>query len=396
MALVNIFNILRGYVIILVEGYFLERFINICARRQIYLWDIHMMNAGTMKLKVSIPGFKALRPIAKKTRCRVTMLHKKGMPFLVFRHRRRKTFAIGVLLFFSLIWFMTSFVWIIDVKGNEFIKSDEIMMYLQREGLEEGSFKLGLDLSEIENKIMLQTDKLSWIGIEIVGTKALVEIKERRIPPKILEKHIPCDIVAEKDGVIHNLVVKSGFPVVNEGDTVEAGQLLVSGVIDSKIEGIRYIHSTASVKARTWYEKTKEVSLIKVHRIKTGKRKKQYTLKFMNYNVNLFLNSGIPYANYDKMTGNKALTIGKENVLPIQLETALYEEVELEEEKISAEQAIEEGATQLQQEIAQELEGNIEILDEKVDYIFIHDNNVFIQMTIEGLEEIGIQEEIMK
>ncbi len=349
-----------------------------------------------MKLKVSIPGYKALRPVAKKTRCRVTMLHKKGVPFLLFRHRRRKTFAIGVLLFLGLIWFMTSFVWVVEVEGNEFIKSEEISIYLKQEGLEEGSFKLGLDLSEIENKIMLQTDKLSWIGIEIVGTKALVKVKERRNPPKIIEKHIPCNIIAEKDGVIHSLVVKSGFPVVNEGDTVEEGQLLVSGVIDSKVEGIRYIHSTGALKARTWYEKTKEVSLIKVDRIKTGKRKKQYALKILNYKLNLFFNSGIPYANYDKMTDNKALTIGKENILPIQLETVLYQEVKVEEKKISAEEAIEEGVAQLQQEIAQELEGNIEILNEKVNYIFIDENNVFIQMTIEGLEEIGIQEEIIQ
>lgn len=36
----RLWNYIKGYVIIFVEGYFLEKFVNICTRRQIFLWDI--------------------------------------------------------------------------------------------------------------------------------------------------------------------------------------------------------------------------------------------------------------------------------------------------------------------------------------------------------------------
>lgn len=38
--LTRILCFLRGYVQVIVKSHFIERFINICIRRDIYLWDI--------------------------------------------------------------------------------------------------------------------------------------------------------------------------------------------------------------------------------------------------------------------------------------------------------------------------------------------------------------------
>ncbi|MBZ4644807.1 MAG: putative stage sporulation protein YqfD [Clostridia bacterium] len=396
MLLVNLFNFLRGYIVILVEGYFLEKFINICTRRGIYLWDVKKINSCTMKLKISIRGFKALRPIAYKTKCRVKILAKKGTPFILYRYRKRKTFMIGVLLFFVLLWYMTSFIWVIEVVGNENIVREEIIMYLQQCGLKVGASKIGLDTDIIENEMMLRLSQLSWIGIEIKGTKAVVEVKERKLPPEMVEKHIPCNIIASKDGVIKSMIVKSGQPVVKKGDTIEKGQLLVSGVIDSKVEGIRYIHSIASVKARTWYEKSKEVHLTRLKRIKTGNKITQVSLKFLDNKINLFLDSSIPYANYDKITYSKELSIGKDYVLPVVLESNTFEEVKIEEEKIGLEDAISEAAQQLYEDTKKELASDAQILNQKADHIFVDDDTVVVKLLIESIEEVGMQEEIIK
>lgn len=387
---------MRGYVIILVEGYFLERFINICTRRQIYLWGINKINNATMELRISIKGFKALRPIVRKTRCRVKILDKRGLPFVLYRHRRRKTFALGIALFLGLLWYMTSFIWVIEITGNEKIPKDEILGCLDESGLKVGTLKMRLNLSAIENEMLLRNDQLSWIGIDVKGTKAMVEVKERRKPPKIVEKHIPCNIVGGKDAVIKSMVVKSGRPVVKEGDTVKKGQLLVSGVIDSKVAGIRYVHAVASIKARTWYEKSKEVSLIRDKKVKTGNSVTNHSLKIFDFRINFFINSSIPYANYDKITDRKALTIGREYVLPIVFESNQYEEVLVEKEKLELDWAISEAAEQLREELQKELKEDTEILDEKIEHIFIDENNLLLKLTVECIEEIGLQEPIIK
>lgn len=374
----------------------MERFINICIRRQIYLWDIHKVNSGTIKLRMSIKGFKAARSVIHKTRCRMKIMEKKGLPFILHRYRKRKAFMLGILIFLGLIWYMTSFIWVVEINGYEKILKEEIEAQLQHCGLKVGAFKMGLDVVTIENEMMLKEDRLSWIGVEVKGTKAIVEIKERRKPPQILEKHIPCNIVGAKGGVIRNMLVKSGHPVVKEGDTVEKGQLLVSGVIDSQVEGIRYIHSVASVKARTWYEKSKEIPLSVVDKNKTGESVTKYALKFFDYKINLSINSGIPYANYDKITDSKDLAIGDKYIFPISLESETFEELSVEKRSIELEQAIAEGTQQLREELLEELDVNAELLEETVDHIFIDDQHILLKLTAECIEEIGVQEKIVK
>ncbi|WHH59580.1 sporulation protein YqfD [Petroclostridium sp. X23] len=396
MLLVNLFSYFKGYVTILVEGYFIEKFINICTRRQIYLWDIKKINSCAVKMKVSIKGFKALKPVAHKTKCRVKILYKKGTPFIMHRYRKRKTFMLGVLLFCALLWYLTSFIWIIDISGNNDIKREEILTLLEQSGLKVGSLKMGLDTDHIENEMMIRLNQLSWIGIDIKGTKAVIDIKLRRMPPKIVEKHIPCNIIATKDGVIRSMIVKSGQPMVKIGDTVSKGQLLVSGIMDSKVQGIRYSHSVASVKARTWYERSKEVPLKRSKRIKTGNKMEKNVLKILDKQINLYLNSSIPYANYDKMTYSRELTLGKEYVLPVTLETNVYEEVLIEEENISLDDAVSQAVNSMNEEIRNELDEGTELVDRQSDHIFIDENNIVVKLTVEAVEEIAIQEEIIK
>ena len=396
MLLVNLFNIIRGYVIIMVEGYFLERFINICTRRQIYLWDIKKINSAKIRLKISINGFKMLRPIAHKTGCSVRIVQKKGLPFLLYKHRRRKTFIAGIVIFFGILWYITSFVWVIEVVGNEHLEAGEIKASLRECGFKKGSFKATLNLPALENRMLLANDKLSWVGIEIKGTKATVGIKERRKAPQIVEIHISCNIVSANEGVIHRMIVKSGQPMVKEGDTIEKGQLLVSGVLDSKVEGVRYVHAVADVEARTWYEETKELSLTKEINIKTGNEITRRSLKVFNFNINFFINSSIPYTNYDKMTSKKALTIGKNYILPIVIETNVYEEVMIEKQKMTIQQAIEDNIISIREKIKDQMSEGAQIVEEIMEHMRIDDNNIVFTLRVECIEEIGKQEVIIR
>lgn len=144
MLLLRLWNYLRGYVIIIIEGYFLEKFLNICIRRQIYLWDVIKRNSSTMQMKVSIKGFKALRGIARKTRCRVRIKRKKGLPFVLNRYRQRKTFAAGAIICILIFGYLTSTIWDIEVTGNKNIPTQTILDSLANLGLKPGIFRYGI------------------------------------------------------------------------------------------------------------------------------------------------------------------------------------------------------------------------------------------------------------
>ena len=281
MLLLRLWNFLRGYVIILVEGYFIERFINICTHRQLFLWDVKRSSDTSMTLKISIKGFKILRPVAKKTHSRVRIISKRGMPFILSKYKKRKAFIFGALLFLILINVVASFIWDIEITGNKEIGRAEIVQELNNLGIKPGIMKYTVDADKIANELMLKVDKLAWVGFEIKGTRVLISLKERRKPPEIVSKDSPCDIVAARDGVISSIVVKVGQELVKNGDTVVKGQILVTGVIKNKNEGEdpKLVHALAEIQARTWYESNGTAKLKTIEAIRTGQTKDNYKIK---------------------------------------------------------------------------------------------------------------------
>ena len=108
----------KGYVRIRVTGSSYERFLNMCAKHQIELWDLlEAHNAYEMNL--SIRGFKTLRPLVKKSGTKVRIIERYGLPFFLHRHRGRKALPCGVLFGVLLMMFLSGFIWDIHIEGNQ-------------------------------------------------------------------------------------------------------------------------------------------------------------------------------------------------------------------------------------------------------------------------------------
>ncbi len=340
MLLVRIFNLIKGYVTIIVQGVFPERFLNICARRGIYLWNVQRIDRFRISANISIKGFRLVRPIAKKARCRICIKKRSGIPFYVFKHRKRKLLAFGAVFFLCLIIILTRFIWAIDVSGNEEIETGHIIAVLAEAGLKPGLPSGKLDVYDVQSHVMTKLDKVAWIGINLKGTTVFVEIKERTLKPDIFQKDLPCNIVAKADGVIEVIDAVNGNRLVNIGDVVAKGQLLISGIIDSKTgEGVRYVHADGVVEATTWHEISVEIPRFEEIRTRSGRSKAKHMIKIFNFYVNFFLNDRISYANYDRISYVKNFTIGKTFVLPFSFHYDNYYEVLLSQREYDENEA---------------------------------------------------------
>ena len=160
-------NYIIGYVNIKVESYFLERFINICISKKIFLWNIKRKKSSLLYANISISDYKKLKQIAKKTKARVKIQAKKGLPFILHRYRKRKIF-LGLLILVIIALVVTSnFIWNIDITGNVKISEQEIIEELNNQGLKIGVNKSKLDTNSIINKVRLNRDDVAWIGINL-------------------------------------------------------------------------------------------------------------------------------------------------------------------------------------------------------------------------------------
>ena len=83
-------NYLIGYINVSIEGYYIERFINICISKKILLWNLKRKKSSFLYANISLREFKKIKQIAKTTKCRIKIEEKKGMPFLLNRYKKRK------------------------------------------------------------------------------------------------------------------------------------------------------------------------------------------------------------------------------------------------------------------------------------------------------------------
>lgn len=224
-----------GYVNISVEGYFIERFINMCISKRILLWNTKREKSTYLQTNISIKDFKRIKEIAKKTKCRATINRKKGLPFILNRYKKRKIFIVALILITTSILMTSRYIWNIEIQGNERIETEEILAQLNEKGIIIGAKKSKIDTEEIIRQIRLKRDDIAWMSIDLNGTNAIIKIVENTGKPEIVNKNDYCNIVSNKSGVITKINAKSGTPVVKVGDVVTKDTILVGRMDGRKI-----------------------------------------------------------------------------------------------------------------------------------------------------------------
>lgn len=248
-------DMILGFVNIEIEGYFVERFINICISKKILLWNIKRDKSTIAHMNIGVKDFRKAIKIAKETKCRIRINKKIGVPFILHKYRKRKIFLYILVLMCILVFVLSNFVWNIQIEGNNNITREEIVSNLEEEGLKIGVLKNKIDTKKIISAIRLKRNDLAWVGIEIKGTNAIVKIVEADKKPDIIDEEDFCNIVATKPGIVVKVNAINGTPLVKEGDTIKEGSTLIGGWLEGKYTGIRYVHANGSVKAKVWYSR---------------------------------------------------------------------------------------------------------------------------------------------
>lgn len=250
MAVLRILRYIFGYVHFRAYGGFAERFINLCAKDKIPIWDVKYFDGGITAYTMAAAE-KTISSAAEKSGMIFEPIEKKGVPYFIKRYRFRFGVAIGLFLtlIFSII--LSSMIWYVKVEGNEELTEEEIITELEALGLKPGVFKKGIDVKELQMTMLYKLDELSWISVNINGSTAIVEVRERNKAPEIIDRGQPSNIVAGHDGQIIKLEVYQGDGMAEEGSAVVKGDLLISGVETLKDGKVLFHRARGSAIART-------------------------------------------------------------------------------------------------------------------------------------------------
>lgn len=248
-----------------------EEFINFISRQGFIIKNLKKDTIVNYIFDIESKDYVEIKGIAQDKNVKIKVINGTKEYRLRNKIKKRKAFMVGILGFVGIIYYLSTHIWVININTENYVSPYEIRTYLGTIGIKPGIKKNMLDVFKLENLIQEENKNVVWVRARIEGTKLDVNILERQNPPNIEEDKSPCDLVAKKDGEIQRVYTKSGTSIVEEGQIVKKGDILVRGV-QGKEESTYEVKAEGKVMAKTFYEDIKNIKIPKVNRVRTGNK----------------------------------------------------------------------------------------------------------------------------
>jgi similar to stage IV sporulation protein len=392
-----------GFLVLVVRGEHPERFINLATMRGVALWDVIRVNPDTILVKVAARSFGSLRHIARRTKVRVRIRAKRGLPFILQRLRHRGMLVAGAITFCLLLYLFSSLVWTVDVVGTKQLDALYVRQVAASAGLYPGNLRVLVNGKAVADRLMREMPGIAFAEVDFRGTQASVRIYEKLLPlPSLDTAHI----VATKAGVIKDVLALKGLPMVKDGDVVRASQILISGIIapppPPKTAGSppaqykpRYVEAQGIVRARVWYRCYAEALRDELVEQKTGRVTNIVSIRIAGKEIIIKGPPSIPYLLYDLKENKRKLPRWRNITLPVEFVTIRVDEIRRFLVRRSYDDALQLAAQRAQTTLAGQIPAGAVVADRQLKVVNTDMNRVGVQLTVETLEEIGTPQQFV-
>jgi similar to stage IV sporulation protein len=390
-----------GTVTIECAGKNISNLLDQIVQAKVVLRNVQWISKEKVHVTVLITDMMQVWKYMKQHKVAGKIVKKSGPFFLLKKIKKRKFFVIGFSIFLFLLFFFSSFIWYVDIEGNEQMPDKYVLSILQKEGIYPGQLKVSLpNTDQLQRKLLKRIPNASWIGVRIEGTRIIVTVAEKKRVDSIGEKKLirrPVDLIAKKNAFIMDVRVFHGNPVVKVHDAVKRGQLLVSGTygdIASPSKG-PIVGAQGIVLGEVWYESVVVVPLQYIQNEYTGE-KTRYTWPFVGPFVltNPF-QTPKPYAKSELMRRISAIRIGKYQ-FPIGLVRDVYWSVKQVTYTRNHAESIALGKKRARLEMTNTIAPEGRILGEKVLHQRIDNGKVYLKIHFDVVENIAQEKPILQ
>ena len=287
-----------GYVQICLNGRQINRFLNLCSRNGISLWKITYDLERRVRVHIGLKDFYYLKPYLRKTKTNLRIINKKGFPFWCHRHPRLKWLLVIFFCCICLLFYSYTFVWKIELHGNEKISSNELLRYLEEHEITVGMKRNAIDCTEIEYLLRQNYNQLGWVSVYMDHASLCIEMKEslydefHDFPIKVDRAY---HLIANKDAKIDSIITRSGTAVVEATMSVKKGDILVLGQCEiyddiGEIKEIMQVYAQALIYGDVTYNFLEPLTEIEVLSLKIAGKYNNQALEFIaNQKINRFI-----------------------------------------------------------------------------------------------------------
>ncbi|MBR2432781.1 MAG: sporulation protein YqfD [Clostridia bacterium] len=304
-----------------------------------------------MSFRIYLYRKKMLTSYLREAGVEFSLGESRGLPALFMALSKKYGFLLGAATLLTITFLSESVIWEISVSGNESITDYEIRREMSELGVRVGARISSLDLDSICTDYLIKNTDVSWIRVNIVGSSAEIVVREKKVAPSEAED-LPSNLVALCDGYIFRVEVNSGQLLVNSGEAVLKGQVLVSGLVDNGNETFRFERSDARIFALTEESISVKIPMIYAKKRYTGENSEKKSLIFFSKAINFSVLGRNSHESCDIIETYDHPELWNGKVIPISIKTTLYKKYIIEDIPLSEKEASRLAEIELAEKIA--------------------------------------------
>ncbi|NBH15091.1 sporulation protein YqfD [Lachnospiraceae bacterium] len=394
--LIDKLKYLQGYVRVRLFGYAPERFLNLCSNHNILIWNLEYREEQ-YEFCISVRGLRRLKPILKKTRTKLVIQERTGLPFVLNRYRKRKLFFAGILLCCSLLYTMSLFVWKIEVNGNLHETDSNIIKFLEKNQVYHGLLKSKINCEKIEEELRAGYGDIIWASAKLQGTMLIIDVQENLATNQQAQDSqdkddTPTDLVADKEAEIYSILTRQGTPLVEKGVKVKPGDILVEGknpVMNDagEVASYQYCVSDADILGITQYSYTDSFSLQYEYKNFSQKSSTAFGIRLFQAQLRL-PHFSHKFKEYDTITDEYDVKLGETFYLPLQFMKETRREYKTEKRMYTKEEAKQLANEKLNDFCKELTEKGVQIIENNV-MIVTDEKNCTASGSLKVIEPLG-------
>lgn len=286
------YRFLCGYVCFRATDGFAERFLNLCSRNGIFLWNLRRDTNG-IQAATSIRHYKKIKSAATRSGMRTKIESKQGLPFIISKNKKRIGLFYGAAIAAAFLGIMSTMIWSINISGNNVVTDEQILKALEEAGIHHGTFRKDINAATVRFDVMSKIPELSYLTVNVLGSCLDVEVAEQTDEAHVADKSAPCDVASTADGQIAALEVYRGTALHKQGEAVRAGEVLAAGFVELTDGSVRFCHAEAYALIRTDITFKCTAQRI-IETLNKEKEKSYFTLHIMGFDIPLHKKKDTP------------------------------------------------------------------------------------------------------
>ncbi len=239
-----------------VKGYNLDRLINECKRKEIDLFDVKKKDKTvriTLKY-VDVEKFFAITENLCYNKEKIKKIKEKGKAYPLLFLKKNLGIFLGTVAFIFIAIFSSDYIFSFSFSGTGSIYKKDVEAYLKKRGITTFTRFSSINLTSLEDEILANNSHLLFVSAKKEGNRLSLELVLLKEDVKTVDDSVE-ELLSTEDGIIEDVKVYRGTALVEKGDSVKKGDVLVGGYYVIKDQTVKVnVFATVTILYEKRYE----------------------------------------------------------------------------------------------------------------------------------------------